>query len=540
MMTEADWDYVIVGAGSSGCVMAERLSRTGRNRVLVIEAGGANRSPLFAMPKGVGKLVHDPRYASHYPVHQARVPGEPATESWVRGRGLGGSSAINGMIWSRGQPSDYDRWAFAGATGWNWQAMRRAFMAIEDHDLGPGDGRGVGGPVHVSSGKFRYAIAEAAIDAGVSMGLTRRDDLNSEDIEGIGYYAHNIRRGRRQSAYKAFLQPALRRPNVSVLLNAQVQRIVFDQGGRACALEVSCRDGLRTVKLGGEVILSAGAIESPAILQRSGIGPGDVLKAAGVDPLRDRPAIGRNLREHLGMSLAFRLGVPGNNREFRNWRLVRNLVRYGLFGSGPLATGPYEVGAFVRSMPDAVDPDLQIYASAFTFARGGNPNFPVQLSVVEQEPGLTIYGQMLQLTSLGTIGITGTGLDVPLDIRPNWLSTDHDQQCAIAAMRTMRRLASQPSLRNLLIAELSPGASCSSDADLLEAVRRLSRCGTHAVGSCAMGDDAAALDADCRVRGVQGVRVVDCSAMPGLVSGNTNAPAMAFAWETANRMLSHR
>ncbi|NLR73211.1 glucose-methanol-choline oxidoreductase [Novosphingobium sp. ERN07] len=537
MPTEQTWDYIVVGAGSAGCVMADRLSRNPKHRVLLLEAGGRDTSPLIHMPKGIGKLVLDPRHAWVYPVSQPRMPGQPATETWVRGRGLGGSSSINGMIWMHGQPEDYDAWERAGATGWNWQVMRAAFKAVEDHELGTGPARGVGGPVYISTGKFRYPLAEAAIRAGEQMGLQRKADLNDEEQEGIGYFPHNIRKGRRQSAAVAFLRPAMHRPNLTVLTEVEVDRIVFS-GKRAAAVKARTARGEGTYLVDGEVILCAGAIVSPAILQRSGIGPANVLFQAGVPVLVSSPAVGKNLRDHLGLSVAFRLkgNDRGNNFQFRKIGLVCNLVRYAVARNGPMATGPYEIGAFVRSMPDAVRPDLQLYVGAFSFARNLDPNFPVQLSAVEKEPGLTIYGQMLQPESTGSVAITGPDPAAPLAITPNWLTTSRDQAGAVAMVRTIRQLASQPALAGSLGEELVPGKDVNSDADILQAVRQLSRAGTHATGSCAMGGLEAALDPDCRVRGVDGIRVIDCGSMPGLVSGNTNGPAIAFAWAMADRM----
>lgn len=537
---DAGWDYVIVGAGSAGCVMAERLSRDPKVRVLVLEAGGSNRHPLITLPKGIGKVTMQQRFTWYYPVGQRRLPDVPSVETWVRGRGLGGSSAVNGMIYVRGQAEDYDLWAREhGCTGWDAATMLGAFQQIENHELGAGDGRGTDGPLHISSGTYRYPLAEALIAAGESLGLPRRADLNGPDQEGIGYFSHNIKRGRRQSAAEVFLKPAMRRANVAVRTGALVDRIVLD-GQRASGVEIVVDGRRERIAVAGEVILSAGVMASPAILQRSGIGPGALLSALGVPVIADSPNVGRRLQEHLGMSVPFRLnGVPGNNREFRGLRLLANALRYYLTRTGPLATGPYEVGAFVRARPQSTRPDLQLYGSAFTFKRGDNPNFPVQLAQVEDEPGLTVYAQMLQLKSQGALAITAADPAAPLDIAPNWLSDPDDQDMAVASLRYVRRFAGQAAIAPYLGEELLPGADRQSDADLLDYARRFSRCGTHAVGVCGMGGAAEAVcDPDLRVRGVDGVRVIDCAAMPGLVSGNTNGPAMAFAWAAADRMLA--
>jgi choline dehydrogenase len=530
------WDYIIVGAGSAGCVLAERLSARADRRVLLLEAGGPDTNPLIHMPKGIGKLASDPAHAWIFPVDQPRVPDVPSTESWVRGKGLGGSSSINGMIWIRGQREDYDAWERAGCTGWGSKAMTAAFQAIEDHELGPGEERGVGGPVHVSTGKFRYPLAEAMIAAGEGLGLARTENLDGSR-EGIGYYAHNIRNGRRQSAAAAFLKPAMKRPNLTVRTGVLVDRIRF-QGQRAVAVEAFVGGQPYSFEVKAEVILSAGVMASPAILQRSGVGPGALLASLGIPVVADLKAVGQNLREHLGFSMPYRLrGVPGNNREFHGLGLARNALRYALTRTGPLATGPYEVGAFVRSRPGLERPDLQLFGSAFTFQarRGADRNYPVQQGTVEREPGFTVYSQLLQLDSRGSIQITSRDPAARLDIKPNWLSTRSDEESAIAAVRYVRRFMAQPTIARYLSHELIPGAAADTDAQVLDAYRRLSRCGIHAVGVCRMGageDDVC--DPQLRVRGVSGVRVVDCSSMPGLVSGNTNAPAMALAWHASS------
>ena len=317
----------------------------------------------------------------------------------------------------------------------------------------------------------------------------------------------------------------------------EVDRIVFEAGHAVAVLGQGASGPVR-IEVAGEVILCAGAIASPSILQRSGVGPGAVLQAAAVPVLAESPRLGCGMRDHLGFSVVYRLNGadPGNNHRFRGLGLAMSLLRYGLTRSGPLATGPYEVGAFVRSRPGLSRPDLQLYAGAFSFARNQDPNFPVQLSKVEDLPGMTLYGQMLQLESEGSVAISSSDMKAPPVLTPNWLQTQGDQQAAIAMVRTIRRLAAQPALAPMLGEELVPGPLAQDDAAVLDVARRLSRAGTHATSSCAMGLEGAPLDADGRVRGVDGVRVVDCSSMPGLVSGNTNVPAMAFAWAMADRM----
>jgi choline dehydrogenase-like flavoprotein len=537
-----EWDYIIVGAGSSGCVMAERLSKNPANKVLLLEAGGLDTNPLIHMPKGMAKLVLNPNHTWYFPVAQPRVDGEPPSEVWVRGKGLGGSSSINGMIYVRGQPEDYEEWVTRGATGWGWPTMKAAFRAIEDHELGDDGLRGAGGPVHVSKGHFRYKVSEALVAAGEQMGLPRHlDDLNREDQEGVGYYSHNIRKGRRQSASVVFLKPAMMRPNMKVVTGAVVDRVTFENG-RVSGVKARVTGVPIHFAASGEVILSAGALISPVILQRSGIGPGEVLRKAGIEPLFDSPDVGNRMRDHLGFALSYKLrGDPGINREFYGPRLILNAIRYYLRHDGPLATGPFEVGAFIRTSPEVDRPDVQLYMGGFTFARSDDDNFPVPLADVERRPGASIYGQLLRLTSEGSVRVTSPDPETLPEIAPNWMSTPEDRRSALGLMRYMRRYMAQPAIAPLLEEESFPGAKYESDEELMSLFRRLSTCGTHAVATCRMGsDNQAVVDPDLRVHGVTGLRVVDCSVMPSLVSGNTNAPAMALAWAAAERIQASR
>lgn len=529
-----NWDYIIVGGGSAGCVMAERLSADPAIKVLLLEAGGNNESFWVKLPKGVAKLVTNPAHVWMYRVTQPRE-GSNAPEFWLRGKGLGGSSSVNGMIWSRGEPEDYDAWERDfGATGWNGASMTAAFRELEDHKSGASDMRGSGGLVQVDAACYTYPLAEKMIESGVANGLRRVTDINAQPGPRVGLFSHNIRKGKRDSAARTYLAAARGRPNLTIVTGALAERIVFDENRRAVAVEATVNGKPQTFACAGEVIVSAGAIESPLLLQRSGIGDSQRLHAAGITPLVHSPDVGEKMIEHLSISVPYRLNKgKGTNRNFFGIGAVMAMLRWIFRRDGIMATGPFEVGAFDNVAHPDGRTDVQYYLGGYTFKISDDGN-PVPLDKIDPRPGLTIYGQLLRLTSESAIRASGpTTADAP-DILPNWLSTDHDRKSAIALIKGMRRFVHAQPLGAMLGEEELPGSAVESDEDILAAFRRYMSCGLHAIRSCRMGgDEGSVVDPRLRVRGVTGMRVADCSIMPWHVTGNTNAPAMAVGLRAA-------
>ncbi|MEV1080018.1 GMC family oxidoreductase N-terminal domain-containing protein [Streptomyces sp. NPDC050211] len=527
------FDYIVVGAGSAGCVLAHRLSEDPGTTVLLIEAGGRDATGLIKMPKGFGKLLGDPRYAWHYPVEPVGPTGR--VEHWVRGRTLGGSSSVNGMVYNRGDRADYDELERLGNPGWGWDTMLPVFRRIEDNALGASEVRGAGGPLHISTASRPEPLCEEVIAAGTGLGWRRTDDLNASDDERIGYAMATIKNGQRFSAARAFLHPVAHRPNLTVAVDTLVTAVVTEKG-RAVGVRTRSKGRQTEVRARREVILSAGSIATPKILQLSGIGPAETLKAAGVDVLVDSPHIGGRMREHRCFVVQHRLRDNLGYNKALSTPLRQGLsgVKYLTTRRGPLAAPAFDVIAFFKSRPEHDRPDAQLLMAPVSLT----PEIPGKEPGVEREPGVMGLGYILRPTAEGSLHITSADPEAPLTITANYYGSDHDRTAGTALFRRMRELFETAPISGRITAETLPGPAVREDQEIIDAGLEHGRCGYHAIGTCAMGpaeDDA--VDAQLRVRGIEGLRVVDCSVMPTMVSGNLNAPIMAMAWRAADLIL---
>jgi choline dehydrogenase len=508
-------DYIVVGAGSAGCVLANRLSANGRHRVLLLEAGPRDRSLWIHLPIGYGKTMFHPVY--NWGFHTDPQPHmNDRRVYWPRGRGLGGSSSINGLIFIRGQREDYDRWAAAGNKGWGWDDVLPYFKRslFSTSDIGA-----------------RHELMEAIIAAAHERGIRSTSDFNGGDQEGVGYYQLFTKNGWRSSSATAYLRPAEKRANMRVETNAHATRILFD-GSRAIGVRYRKNGVDHDVFTSKEVIVSAGSLQSPQLLQLSGIGPADFLSSMGIQVVKDLPGVGENLQDHLQLRVMYKCTKPITTND--DLRVLHRKIFIGaqwLFTrTGPLAIGINQGGLFTRALPESKTPDVQFHFATLSAELAGAKPHPW--------PGFTMSVCQLRPESRGTVRIRSADpLEAP-SMQPNYLSAELDRRCAVAGVRLARSLAATESLRPYVAEEYRPGAQAQSDEDLLEFSRNYGATIFHPSGTCKMGSDPmAVVDDRLRVHGLAGLRVVDCSIMPTLVSGNTHAPVVMIAEKASDLIL---
>ena len=531
----ANFDYIIVGAGSAGCVLADRLSAGGRDRVLVLEAGESDSKFWIRTPIGYGRTFADS--AVNWKYQSQPNPGlNGRTMYWPRGRVVGGSSSINALVYCRGMPADFDDWRQMGNVGWGWTDVVRYFERSERRVDAAGRGSGEG-PLDVKDVTPNlHAMGANWLAAAAELRVPVTDDFNGPSPEGLGCYRVNIRRGKRWSAADAFLRPALRRSNVRLETGAWVSKIRFD-GRRAIGVDY-VRDGqARYAAADRELILSAGAVNSPQLLQLSGIGPGKKLAALGIDVLVDRPAVGGWLQDHLGLTYSYKATQPTLNDELRsNMGQLRAGLRYFFARSGPLALSVNQFGGFLRADPAATRPDVQLYFNPVTYGAADANRKRIE---VDPFSGFILCYQPTRPTSRGRIDITSPDFRQPPSIAPNYLSTDKDIADAVHGGLLVQALARTRAIRTLIREAIAPDLDGMGAAEMLGDFRARAATVYHPVGTCRMGadPDESVLDAELKVRGCERLRVVDASVFPAVTSANTNAPTLMVAQKAADLIL---
>jgi len=531
---EGEFDYIVVGAGTAGCVTANRLTENGKHRVLLLEAGGRDNWIWFHIPVGYLFAIGNPRADWLF-----KTEAEPGLNgralSYPRGKVLGGCSAINGMISMRGQAADYDHWRQLGLTGWGWDDVLPEFKRLEDHFLGATEHHATGGGWRIEQQRLTWTILDAIRNAAIEMNIPRSDDFNTGDNEGVGYFHVNQKRGRRWSAARGFLTPALNRPNLRLETDVLVDRLIVESG-RAVGVRFSRGGEVFEARAKGEMVLCAGAVGSPAILQRSGIGPADWLSTMGIDVVADRPGVGRNLQDHLQQRAIYKVsGVKTLNETYAS------LIGRGLMGAeyllrrrGPMTMAPSQLGIFTRSDPKRERANIQFHVQPLSLEKFGDP--------LHRFPAVTVSACNLQPTSRGTIRLRTTAPDAAPAIAPNYLGTEEDKQVAADAIRVTRRLMKQKALAPYHPDEYLPGPSVGDDdASLAKAAGDIGTTIFHPVGTAKMGlpsDPSAVVDARLRLYGVEGLRVVDASVMPTITSGNTNTPTAMIASKASAMILA--
>ena len=534
----ADYDYIIVGAGSAGCVLANRLTESGRHRVLLLEAGGSDRRFWIRTPIGYGRTFYDKRVNWMYMAEPDPGLGG-RTAYWPRGKVLGGSSSINAMVYIRGQRHDFDDWAAAGNPGWGWRDVLPYFKKAEDNAFGADDFHTIGGPLHVADvSADLHPLCQVYLRGCEELGFEVSRDLNGAAGECVGVYQVTTRNGVRVSAATAYLAPARRRSNLHVVTGAHATRVVFD-GICATGVEYRRRGRLEVARAGGEIILAAGAINSPQLLQLSGVGPASVLKGHGVGVVLDAAAVGRNMQDHLGMDYLYRSRLPTLNNQLYPWHgKLRAGLQYILTRRGPLSLSVNQGGGFVRTREGLSRPNIQLYFSPVSYLKAPPGKRP--LMNPDPYPAFLLGLSTCRPTSRGSLLLRSSDPLAPPEIHPNSFATDGDMAEMLDGVRFVRRLAATPAMTALIESEIRPGADVQSEEALVADIRQ--RAGTvfHPVGTCAMGPDprSAVVDASLRVHRLSGLRVIDASVFPNITSGNTNAPTIMVAEKGADLTLA--
>lgn len=526
-----DFDYVVVGAGTAGCALANRLSADGRHRVALLEAGGKDDYIWIHIPVGYLYCMNNPR--TDWMFMTESEPGlNGRALNYPRGKVLGGCSSINGMIYMRGQARDYDQWRQLGNVGWGWDDVLPYFKKSEDQAAVPADDlHGEGGEWRVEKQRLSWEILDAFQDAAAQVGIPKTDDFNRGNNEGCGYFHVNQRSGWRWNTSKAFLKPAQSRGNLQVFTHAQVKRLILDQG-RVTGVSLDIKGEDATIQAKGEVVLSAGAIGSPHILQLSGIGPGAVLQGFGIDTQHDLKGVGENLQDHLQVRCAFKVHGVKTLNEQANSLLGKAKIglEYMLKRSGPMSMAPSQLGAFAKSDPSYETPNLEYHVQPLTLEKFGDDLHPF--------PAFTASVCNLRPDSRGHVRLKSADPMAAPAIRPNYLSTDRDRKVAADAIKLTRTIAQQPALQAYRPEEFKPGPHIASDDDLWKAAGDIATTIFHPVGTCKMGDDdMAVVDNRLRLKGIMGLRIADASVMPTITSGNTNSPTLMIAEKAADMIL---
>lgn len=529
----AEYDYVILGAGAAGCVLANRLSADPNNEVLLVEAGGRDRNPYIHVPMISAALFGNDKYSWSYQLQPFGSEGR--TETWPRGKVLGGSTAINGLVYNRGDREDYDELVRRGNTGWGWDDILPVYKAFEDNQFGASPTRGAGGELPITTPRDPDQLVFDLIDAGVKLGLRSVQDYNELDDERVGPAMATISRGARVTAAKAFLRPALKRPNLHLALNTKALRLVFENG-RAAGVEVRTEGNVSRLRPRRELIMALGALESPKLLQLSGVGPREVLDAAGIPVYLERDNVGRRMLEHFCVINTYQLAEDiGYNRLLRNTKAKGlTALKYLATRKGPLATPTGDVMAIFKTTPgvDRVDGQVLVRMMSVGSVR---PDAPAG---IEDVGGVSCMGEVLRSTSEGSVWITSPDPDAPLTVDANYLATEYDRKTSVALLRRMRQWFEQSPIAEKVKSETRPGPHRQSDDEILAGITATGATGSHAVATCAMGPhDDDIVDDRCRVRGIEGLRIVDCASQPTMISGNLMGPTMAWAGRAAEFIL---